>query len=411
MSTKEVKKLEIVEAVRCGRFTQADAAKRLNVSDRCIRYWLEHFARAGAKGLVHGNRGQASPRKVPQKERSRIVSLISQHYSDFTPALAAEKLLEVHGINRHRTTIRSMMVEEGLWVPRLKRHGRHLVVHRQWRERRAHRGELVQFDGSYHHWFEERILGADGLPLEVCLLAAIDDATGELLFAEFVQDEGTLPVMGFWNTYTSKHGLPKAVYLDRFSTYKMTQKVAQDNPDLKTQLQRACATLAVELIFALSPQAKGRVERLFKTLQDRLVKELRLRNISTLKEANIFLETNYLRTHNKKYCVQPRAHEDFHRLLSQKELHELPQTLCRLERRCVMNDFTVSFKTQWYQLLPTRGLAMRPKDEVLVREYSNRTLSFEVRGKRAEVRPITKQTTHKTRRVLKQRTVPTLVPI
>ena len=347
MSVKEVKKLEIVQAILGGRFTQQEAAKRLDVTDRCIRYWLESYKHGGASGLVHGNRGQVSPRKVSQQERNEIVDLLSKHYYDFTPAMASEKLFEVHGINRHRTTIRTMMVEEEMWIPRLKRKGGKVVVHRQWRERKHHRGELVQFDGSYHRWFEERLLGEDGLPLEVCLLASVDDATGEILWAQFVKDEGTLPVMGFWTQYAGFHGLPKAVYLDRFSTYKMTQKVAQENPDLKTQLQRAFATLGVELIFALSPQAKGRVERLFKTLQDRLVKELRLRNISSLQEANVFLEKTFISQFKKKYSIEPKQKADFHRSLSQRELRELPQTLCRMNKRRVMNDFTVSYKNQW----------------------------------------------------------------
>jgi transposase len=260
MSPKEVKKLEIVRDVRAGRLSQREAAALLGVTDRAVRLWQRTYETAGARGLAHGNRGKVSPRKMPDKERSRIVKLLRTQFPDFGPTLAAEKLAEHYAIRRDAKTVRRIMVAEALWVPRRLRRGGAVPVHRHWRERRAHRGELVQFDGSYHHWFE----GRGGLG-EVCLLAAVDDATGELLRLAFAQHEGVLPVMGFWAAYAGTHGLPRAIYLDRFSTYKMNAHVATTNHDLKTQLQRAMDTLGVELIFALSPQAKGRVERLFKT--------------------------------------------------------------------------------------------------------------------------------------------------
>ena len=306
--------MKVVRDILAGRRTQGGEAQRLKITTRCIRYWMESFEASGAEGLVHGNRGKESPRRIPKKERVQIASLIRKNYADFGPTFASEKLSELHGIMRDPKTIRSIMVEEKIWVPGSKR-GRTMVVHRTWRERRSRRGELVQFDGSYHDWFE----GREGLG-ETCLLAAIDDATGELLWAQFVEHEGTLPVMGFFTQYAGKHGLPASLYLDRFSTYKMTQDVAVQNPDLKTQLQRAMKTLGVELIFALSPQAKGRVERLFKTLQDRLVKDLRIRNISSVQEANRFLEETYLTSFTRKYGVEPKVAQDAHRPLSKREL-------------------------------------------------------------------------------------------
>lgn len=407
MSAKEVKKMEAIEAIRAGRFTQKEVAERLKVTDRCVRYWVSVFNRRGATGLVHGNRGKESPHRVPKQERDKIVSIIRRKYPDFGPTLACEKLSELHRIHRDPTTVRGLMVKEGLWVPRAKRKGVRLVVHRAWRERKAHRGELVQFDGSYHPWLEDRLLDLSGLPAELCLLAAIDDATGDILHLWFASDEGTLPVMAFWTQYAGIHGLPKAVYLDRFSTYKMTQRVALENHDLKTQLQRAFETLGIEPIFALSPQAKGRVERLFKTLQDRLVKELRLQGISTIEEANGFLAKTFVPSFNQKYRVEPREAADFHRRLSKRETDALPDILCRIEKRVVMNDFTVSFKAQWYQILPTKGLAIRPKDAVLVHEYPNGSLSFTIRNKRVLVKPVAKRTIV---RSSVRRPVRTLVP-
>lgn len=406
MSQQENERVKVVRDILAGRRTQVGEAGRLKVTTRTIRYWMEFFEAYGAEGLVHGNRGKKSPRRIPKKEHDQIASLIRNHYADFGPTFACEKLLELHGIDRDPKTIRNIMVKEKIWVPGSRR-GRTMVVHRTWRERRFRRGELVQFDGSYHCWFEQRLVGQDGLPVKACLLVAIDDATGELLWAQFVEHEGTLPVMGFFTQYARKHGLPASIYLDRFSTYKMTQDVAVQNPDLKTQLQRAMKTLGVELIFALSPQAKGRVERLFKTLQDRLVKELRLRQISTVEEANSFLEKTFIASFTRKYGVEPREAQDAHRPLSKRELHLLPQTLCRMQTRVLQNDFTVSFESQWFQVLKTTGLAIRPKDPVIVRQFPDGSLLFTIRNKTVNTKPIFKRT--RLGRVSIKRAIPTLV--
>ena len=386
MSDAELRKVSIAEQSRSGQLSAAEAAELAGASDRTVRRWKATIKRDGAGGLAHGNRGQASPRRVPERERARIESLVRTKYPDFSSALATEKLSELHGIDRHRTTVRAIMVGAGLWVPRAGRAGGNGPVHRSWRERRPHRGELVQGDGSYHDWFEGR-----GGIAEACLFAAVDDATGEILWAQFVAHEGTLPVMGFMAQYAGIHGLPAAFYLDRFSTYKMNLPDARDNPDLKTQLQRAMDTLGVALIFARSPQAKGRVERLFRTLQDRLVKEMRLRGISTAADANRFLLRTFIPAYNRKYAVAPREAADFHRALSKKDLARLPETLCRQEERTVPNDFTFSFNAQWYQILATPRLAVRPKDTVRVRSYPDGTFSFSVRDRRLEVRAIPKR--------------------
>lgn len=385
MSPKEVKKLDIVHALRAHRLTQREAAERLGVTNRAVRTWLRLYESEGARGFVHGNRGKRSPRKMPAPERARIVALLRSEFPDFGPTFASEKLAELYGIRRDPKTLWTLMVKEQLWLPRKQRRGSQPYPHRAWRERRAHRGELVQFDGSSHDWFE----GRGGLT-GTCLLAAVDDATGELELA-FAPHEGVLPVMGFWTAYAGSHGLPQAIYLDRFSTYRMNAHVAATNHDLKTQLQRAMASLGVTLVFALTPQAKGRVERLFKTLQDRLVKELRIARIDSIEEANRFLAKRFIPAFNRKYRVEPRAAGDLHRRLGLRDLKALPETLCRIEQRQVMGDFTISFRSQWYQVLPTHGLAIRPKDKVIVRHYPNGTLSFTIRGRRVATKPIAKQ--------------------
>ncbi|MCR4314647.1 MAG: ISNCY family transposase [Candidatus Uhrbacteria bacterium] len=401
MSSKENERVKVVHDILAGRRTQINEAKRLKVTTRCIRYWIRSFEKRGAKGLVHGNRKKKSPRCVPKRERMKIVSLIRKKYADFGPTLATEKLVEQHGIQRDTKTIRSIMVEERLWIPQNGKR-RMIAVHRSWRERRSRCGELVQFDGSYHNWLE----GRDGSAMQ-CLLAAVDDATGELMWVKLAPHEGTLPVMGFFTEYANEHGFPASIYLDRFSTYKMTQDVAIQNPDLKTQLQRAMKTLGVDLIFALSPQAKGRIERLFKTLQDRLVKELRIRGISSVRDANHFLEHAYLALYSNKYGVEPKEPQDAHRPLSKREKDLLPETLCRMESRVLRNDFTVSFESRWFQVLPTKGLAIRPKDPVVVRQYPNGELSFAIRNKHLSIKPISKYT--RQTELSHPRHIPTLV--
>lgn len=386
MSERELKKYEIVEQVRTKRLTQLEAARFFGVTDRTVRRWIGRVAHRGALGLMHRSRGRASQRRVPQMERDRLITILRSRYPDFGPTFAAEKLSEEHGIRHDAKTIRALMITEGLWTPAKDRRGAPGPVHRSWRERRSRRGALVQFDGSYHDWFEGR-----GGITEACLLAGIDDATGHLLHLSFVPHEGVLPVMGFWTEYAGMNGLPREIYLDRFSTYKMTQRVAVSNPDLKTQLQRAMETLGVTLIFALSPQAKGRVERLFKTLQDRLVKELRLRRISSVADANRFMRNRFVPSFNRRYGVSPRDAGDAHQRLSKKELTDLPETLCRMEVRSVQNDFTVSFQGQWYQILPTPRLVVGARDQVTVREYPDGSRSFSIRNRRLAIKPIPKR--------------------
>ena len=170
------------------------------------------------------------------------------------------------------------MIKQGLWQPKKKKQSEH----REWRQRKSFFGEMEQFDGSYEFWLEDR-------GPYCCLQVAVDDAKGEITHGRFDSDEGVFPTFAFWQEYLRKNGKPANIYLDQFSTYKMTQKVAQDNHDAKTQFQRAMTELNIRLITAYSPQAKGRVERIFGTLQDRLIKEMRLRNISTIEQANLFL--------------------------------------------------------------------------------------------------------------------------
>lgn len=376
MSLRQLNKLDVLRRVGRKEMTQMEAARLLEITDRQIRRKLQRLTAEGPASLQHGLKGRPSNNTLPGKETDRIETLLRERYPDFGPTFAAEKLVELNGISRDPKTIRSIQIRLGLWKSRTMRKQ---VTHRFWRERRSTFGEMQQFDGSYHNWFE----GRGGID-EACLLAAIDDATGRITHAWFALHEGVLPVMDFWLSYSRIQGIPKAVYLDRFSTYSMNMKLAAENPDTLTQFERAAKEVGLEVIHALSPQAKGRVENLFGTLQDRLVKEMRLRNIRTIEEANRFLTDTFIPSFNRKFGKEPKRPGDLHRKPSPRELEDiLPYIFCRREPRTLRNDFTVPYNKQWFQLLPTSRLAMRPKEDVFVHEFPNGDFHLLVRGKQA----------------------------
>lgn len=373
MSKKEVDRVDILGRLIRKEIKGVHAALLLALSTRQVRTLKKKFAARGAVGLIHGNRGQPGHHKVPEKEQKKIRDLLQKYYHDFGPTFAAEKLSEDHGITRDPKTIRDIQMAEGLWSPRK---GKKKPEHRQWRARKESYGEMLQFDGSYHDWFEGR-----GETREQCLLATIDDATGTVVQAAFAAHEGVMPVFGFWKEYVLANGKPRCIYLDKFSTYKVNHKVASENPDVKTQFQRACNELGIQPIFANSPQAKGRVERLFQTFQDRLIKELRLAGISTVKEANRFLREIFLPKFNARFSVEPVSKANLHRPLGASEKNRLDSTLSRHTERTVQNDFTFSFGNQWYQITATQALAVRRKDVVTVEEHLDGMIHLRLRGK------------------------------
>lgn len=237
MSLKELDRYGLIQKTIKREITGVRAAKLLKLSYRQFKRLKAKVKKMGAAGIIHGNRGQPSNNKVPEKEREKIKKLLKKHYPDFKPGFASEKLGENHGIKRDPKTIRTIMIAEGLWKPRK---GKKKGAHHEWRQRKAQLGEMVQFDGSYEYWFEDR---AD----KCCLLAGIDDATS-WVEARFVKDEGVFDVFGFWRDYVKKYGKPRAIYVDKFSTYKMNQRVAQENHDTLTRFQRAAGQLDIELI-------------------------------------------------------------------------------------------------------------------------------------------------------------------
>jgi hypothetical protein len=340
------------------------AAELLRLSVRQVARLKARFARDGVAGILHASRGKPSGRATPEATRGEVARIVGERYRDFGPTLASEKLRELHGIVLCPESVRQVMAGAGLWSARPRRPEGHPHV---WRARKDCLGEMEQYDGSYHDWFEGRLLDDHGLPArEQCLLAAIDDATGTITRAEFAESEGVLPTMGFWLRYLEALGKPASVYLDRGSTYRNTPKKNAVKPVELTQFERACLRLGVRLIHARSPQAKGRVERLFQTLQDRLVKELRLAGISTVAAANVFLAETFVPRFNAQFGVAPRGATDLHRPLTEPERASLPSVLSVHDGRRIMADYTVMHETRLYQVEPRQQVLVRTGDQVTV---------------------------------------------
>lgn len=372
MSTKELDRFQIINKLIGRHINGIEAAQLLHLTTRQIRRLKSKVILFGPRGLIHGNRGQKSHNRIDDEEKKQIIGLLRKHYHDFKPTFASEKLYENHSLDRDPKTIRQIMIETGLWKPRISKKD---PIHRAWRERKSCYGEMIQFDGSYEHWFEDREESG-----KICLLAAIDDATGTVTKATFDIHEGVFPVFTFWQGYLVTNGCPRSIYLDKFSTYNMNHQLAKDNPDTLTQFERAARELGIELIKANSPQAKGRVERLFATLQDRLIKELRLANISTIPAANAFLKT-YLPKFNAQFSVQPRSTVNLHRRLTISKTNGLDSIFSKQVKRTIQNDFTFSFKNQWYQLTKEQSVTVCKKDTVIVEERLDNTIHVELRGK------------------------------
>ncbi len=364
---KEQEKATILKQALEGQITNDHAARKLGLSVRQVQRVKASIRKGGIVSVVHKLKGRPGNHRITEEIKQASLQAIKEHYSDFKPTFATEKLGEHHGIHISYGTTRLWMIQEGLWKPRKQKQRKYF----SWRRRKDYFGELQQFDGSYHYWLEDRYLDAEGNQIEMCLLAAIDDATGEITKAEFAEHEGVIPVFRFWKGYVEDKdlGKPTSIYLDRFSTYKINHKAALDNAQLKTQFQRAMGVLGVTVIFANSPQAKGRVERLFGTLQDRLIKEMRLAGIKTPEQANIFLKEVFLPAFNNKFAVIPAKTGDAHRKLQEQEKVQIQHIFSVHEARRVTNDFTIQFKNQYYQLKEIQPTTVRPKEIILMETW------------------------------------------
>lgn len=368
LTISEQERYDVIRSCIGGDITNYEASVQLGLKIRWVQKLKRAVEKDGMKGVVHKSKGRRSGNATTLDTVKKVAAFFRQKkHKDFGPTFAQEKLSNM-GIQIRTETLRSLMIKQELWKPRLRR-GPQIV--RAWRERKESRGELVQFDGSYHDWFEN---GG-----EECLLAAIDDATGDMVKAVFDDNEGVRAVFRFWRAYMERHGRPVAIYLDKFSTYKITQKNAVDNAELMTQFQRAMKELGVRVICANSPQAKGRVERLFGTLQDRMVKEMRLAGIKTRDAANRFVDETYRHSHNQKFSVPPKNAHDAHRPLSDGEQAKLSAIFSIQSTRKVNNDYTIQFKTRWYQLHAQQKTAVYKCDRVIIEERSGGTIHIRLK--------------------------------
>ncbi len=299
----------------------------------------------------------------------KVKKLIKGKYSDFGPTFAQEKLEEIHDIKIGTEILRQIMILENLWKPKPRKKSKRKHF---WRARKEYFGQMEQFDGCYHKWFEKR-------NDECCLLLSVDDAMGKITYAKFDINESIKAVFKFWLGYFGRNGLPVSIYLDKFSAYKVNHKNAVDNKDLITQFQRTMNQVGIKSITAHSPEAKGRVERMFDTLQDRLVKELRLAGISTIEEANKFLET-YIPKFNAKFSVTPQKKKDLHRDINKQLREKLPQIFSVQSERVVHNDYTIMFKNQYFQLDETQPTTVYKKDAAIIEEHLDDNVKINLKG-------------------------------
>ena len=376
LTSKEQYKLDVLTKVINKEIKPGQAAMMLGISPRQVRRLKIAVLDNGTQAVIHKLKGKLGNHHIDAALKEKVLTVIRETYSDFKPRFAAEKLEDQYNVSITSQTIRVWMSEQGLWKIRKQRQ----VSYHAWRPRKEYFGELQQFDGSYHYWFENRFVDDDGTPTEVCLLASIDDATGKITKASFAANEGIVAVFTFWRQYIETIGKPLAVYLDKFSTYKINHKSAVDNQELITQFQRAMRTLTIALITAYSPQAKGRIERLFETLQDRLVKEMRLAGINNPKEGNIFLEEVFLQKFNDKFAVVPTKDGDVHKPLSKDDKKYLNRTFSVQSIRRVNNDFTIQFKNHWYQLVELQKTTVKTRDTILVEVWFDETIHLSLRG-------------------------------
>jgi hypothetical protein len=352
MSKQEFSRLEVLLRVQSGRLRVADACGLLDVRRRQVFRLLRGLRQNGATSLLSKHRGKPSNHRLPAEVRSLALSIVRERYADFGPTLAVEKLAAHHGCTISRETLRGWMIAAGLWTDRRHR----LPSPHQPRRRRECLGELVQIDGSEHAWFEDR----GGM---CTLLAFVDDATSRLMLLRFVTSESAFDYFRATRSYLEIHGKPVALYSDKHGVFRVNNKDAVGGDGI-TQFGRALSELNIDIICANSPQAKGRVERAFGTLQDRLVKELRLAGISTIAAANAWLP-GFIVAHNARFGRDPANAKDLHRPLSAAD--DLDEVLAWREERTVTNALTLHYDRMMLMLDPTplaRGLA-RKKVEVV----------------------------------------------
>ena len=366
LSQEELGRLHVLEELKAKRIKQRQAAEQLSLSVRQVKRLVRAFKRRGAKALISKQRGQRGHHQLPCEVKAQSLELLHHDYADFGPTLAHEKLTEVHHLRLGLETVRQLMVATGLWKPR---RARRPVVH-PLRERRARWGELVQIDGSPFAWFEDRAPACT-------LLVFIDDATSQLMELLFTEAETTFSYFEATEQYLRHYGKPVAFYSDKLSVFRVNLANSLTGEGT-TQFGRALYQLGIQLLCANTPQAKGRVEKANRTLQDRLVKEMRLRGVATMVEGNAYLP-EFRADYNRRFAVVPRSTENAHRPLLPQD--DLIRILTVQEHRTLSKNLTFNYHNVIYQIQTPRPTYALRQAQVVVREDRQGTLAVEYKGK------------------------------
>ena len=376
MSNREVDRLRVIRDIIDGKLKWCEAAGILGRSERQVARLCAKVREYGNRGIVHGLRGCPSNHLLDPELLGKALSAVHDPlWNGFGPTFAQQKLEDGYGVVLSDWTMRRLMILTDLWKPHRRR-----AKHRAWRERRSCVGMLVQLDGSPHDWFE-------GRGPWCVLLIYIDDATSRILYGEFIPVESTLHLMRTAKTYLRKWGRPAALYVDKDSIYNVNREASVDE-QLRgegpiTQFTRAMSELGIEVILAHSPQAKGRVERGFLTHQDRLVKELRLRGISNIPDANRYLWREHIPDHNRRFAVEPASLTDTHKPLL--KYHDLAAILSIQEDRRVYHDFTVRYENRFFQIGPKQPVRVCRGGKVRVQERLDGSIRIVSKGQRLKM--------------------------
>ena len=381
MSDRDILRFKVLTDVREHRLSQVDAAEILNITPRQVRRLLDKLSKYGAHELAHAARGRPSNRRYAEEFRNHVLTIVRDQYADFSPTFALEKLSEHHNLNVSSETLRQWMIADGLWVPHTQRKPR---VY-QPRYRRDCLGELVQIDGSHHDWFE-------GRSPKCCLLVFMDDATGRLMNLRFSETESAFDYMVATREYLNHHGKPSAFYSDKHSIFRVNQEKHKQVG--RTQYGRILYDLGIELICANSSQAKGRVERANQTLQNRLVKEMRLQGINTIEEANAWLPY-FTDDFNRRFAKPANYPKDMHRIVREPP-EELDDIFSWQEIRKLSKSLTFQYDKVIYLIEDTEENCRLVHENVKVLDYPNgdiaimygdRKLKFKTFDKLENVQP------------------------
>lgn len=370
MSKKELNQVEVLSMVKSGAIKLKKAAELCNLSNRQIIRKYKEYKNNGPEAIAHKSRGKPSNRSINKSIIQKIIDLIICRYTGFGPTLLSEKLAENHNIKLNHETLRKIMIKNELYKPKKRK-----AVKRTWREPKHHAGELVQLDGSDHIWFNN---------IRSTLILFIDDATREI-FAQF-QPESIDGVTKTFRLFIEKYGIPRALYTDKGKVFKVNTNAGKNSGAI-TQFKRMCDELGCEIKYAYSPQAKGRVERVFRTLQDRLAKELKLKNITNVDDANAMLR-DFLVKFNSKFSILPLNSQSLYR---SSEKYNLNYILCYKFYRILNNDYTIAYKNKWYQLGKSQTAKLYAKDVIDVYEDFDGTISLWKNGIKLNCHPIEKR--------------------